>query len=59
MGKRYDGKIIVFNTAFLLNIVAWCLTFIAFGSPYWVVSWPRVHNDIKLVGLWQVNICNI
>ena len=54
MTKRYIGKDIVFNTAFILNIIAWCLTFIAFGSPYWVVSWPRVHNDIKLVGLWQV-----
>ncbi|KAI0207405.1 hypothetical protein LSAT2_007938 [Lamellibrachia satsuma] len=49
-----EGKRIIFNAAFIFNLVAFILLFIAFGSPYWVVSWPRVHNSFKMVGLWEM-----
>lgn len=49
-----EGKRFVFETGLLCNFVAVILTVIAFVSPYWFVSWPRVYSGFKLIGLWEV-----
>jgi len=47
------GKRMVFNAAFGLNIFAFIFNFVAFASPYWFVSWPRVYSPFKRIGLWE------
>ncbi|ELU13586.1 hypothetical protein CAPTEDRAFT_31263, partial [Capitella teleta] len=37
----------------VLNVVGFICLFIAFASPYWVVSWPRVYSGFKRTGLWE------
>lgn len=49
-----EGKRFVYETSMLCNIIALVLTLIAFCSPYWIVSWPRVFSQFKRIGLWEV-----
>lgn len=51
--RRGSGKRLVYNTGFVLNLVSLCLQIIAFVSPYWFQSWPRVHSPFKKIGLWE------
>lgn len=46
------GKQIVYNFAFVVNIVSWLFLVVAFCTPYWVMSWPRVYNPFRAIGLW-------
>lgn len=48
-----EGRRIVLTTALILNFVGLVCLFVAFASPYWVVSWPRVYSGFKKTGLWE------
>ena len=50
---RREGKRFLFEAGFLSNIVAFIFLFIAFCSPYWIISWPRVYSGFKRMGLWE------
>jgi len=41
-------------TALLLHLLALVLLIIAFITPYWVISWPRVYSGFRKIGLWEV-----
>jgi len=49
-----EGKRFVFEVCLLCNITALICLFLAFCTPYWIVSWPRVYNPFKKIGLWEV-----
>jgi hypothetical protein len=51
--RRTQGKRTVYNTGFVLNLFSLILQIIAFASPYWFQSWPRVHSTFKNIGLWE------
>lgn len=51
--KNQPGKNIVLLTGFILAQVALGLLLIAFMTPYWVISWPRVFSEFKRIGLWE------
>lgn len=51
--SRREGKRIIYETAFICHAVATVLLFIVFCTPYWIVSWPRVHSSFKRMGLWE------
>ncbi|XP_074656550.1 uncharacterized protein LOC141909813 [Tubulanus polymorphus] len=42
-----------FVAAFACCFVALVLNIIAFVSPYWYQSWPRVHSRFVRLGLWE------
>ena len=48
-----EGKRIVFLGACALNLAGFVCLLVAFASPYWVVSWPRVYSGFKKTGLWE------
>lgn len=52
--RKGYGKRIVYNVGYVLVIIATILLIVAFCSPYWYISWPRVHSPFKRIGLWQV-----
>ena len=45
-----EGKRFIYETGLLCNIVSVVCVFISFCSPYWIVSWPRVHSGFKRIG---------
>lgn len=51
---RREGKRFIFETGLIANFVSALLTLMAFVSPYWFISWPRVYNGFKMIGLWEV-----
>jgi hypothetical protein len=50
----WEGKRYVLLTAFCLNIFSLVNLIIAFVTPYWFISWPRVYSPFKRIGLWEV-----
>ncbi|KAF6021006.1 pck [Bugula neritina] len=48
MGK---SPTLIIGTIFI--VLATILNFIAFVSPYWLVSDPRANNPFKRIGLWE------
>lgn len=54
MGLRNKtGKDITFLVAFVLSIIGFVCLAVAFVTPYWIVSWPRVFSQFKRLGLWE------
>jgi hypothetical protein len=51
---KTEGRKIVLLTALLLHILALVLLIIAFITPYWVISWPRVYSGFRKIGMWEV-----
>jgi len=51
---RREGKRFLFEISLLANLISLILIFISFVSPYWIISWPRVHSGFKRIGLWEV-----
>ena len=47
------GYRIVLRVAFVVNLLQFVFTFIAFASPSWFQSWPRVYSPFKRIGLWE------
>jgi hypothetical protein len=57
MGKMFrtrPGAERVFFTGLAVSVLGWVCLFIAFASPYWFVTWPRVFNNFRRLGLWEV-----
>jgi len=50
---RLEGQRIVLGTALVLNVIALINLVIAFVTPYWVISWPRVYSPFRKLGLWE------
>jgi len=50
----WEGKRYVLLTALILNLMSLASLFIAFVTPYWYISWPRVYSGFKRIGLWEV-----
>jgi len=51
--SRLEGQRIVLTTAFILNIIGFINLVIAFITPFWVISWPRVFSPFRKLGLWE------
>lgn len=51
--KRQPGKNIVLLTAVVLSLLALLSLIVAFVTPYWVISWPRIFSEFKRIGLWE------
>ena len=51
-----SGKRLVFEIGFLCQIVAFVTLFIAFASPYWIISWPRVHSGFKVNIMFLIHV---
>ena len=45
-----EGKRFIYEVGMLCNFVSAICVFIAFCSPYWIISWPRVHSGFKRIG---------
>jgi hypothetical protein len=52
--KCLEGKRYVLLTALCLNVFSLACLIIAFITPYWYISWPRVYSGFKKIGLWEV-----
>jgi hypothetical protein len=50
----WEGKRYILLTAFILNLLSVACLFIAFVTPYWYISWPRVYSGFRRIGLWEV-----
>ncbi|XP_064652427.1 uncharacterized protein LOC135503068 [Lineus longissimus] len=43
-----------FAVAGLMAICCFIFNIIAFCTPNWLVSWPRIHSGFRRIGLWEV-----
>lgn len=50
----WEGKRYVLLTALVLNVFGLVTLIIAFITPYWYISWPRVYSGFRKIGLWEV-----
>ena len=44
---------IIYNSAFFCEAVAALCILVSYVTPYWLVSWPRLHSGFKKLGLWE------
>lgn len=51
---RGEGKRKIYESTLICHSLATACLFVAYVSPYWIMSWPRVHNTFKKMGLWEV-----
>ena len=52
--KLWQGKRYVLLTALILDICSFVCLVVAFSTPYWYISWPRVYSGFRNIGLWEV-----
>jgi len=50
---RTEGQRLVLLTALLVNAFGLINLIIAFITPYWAISWPRVYSGFRKIGLWE------
>ncbi|PAA70760.1 hypothetical protein BOX15_Mlig014672g1 [Macrostomum lignano] len=50
MSRRFFQKKVV---ATVFSIVSFISVLISFVSPYWLVSWSRIHTPFDKLGLWE------
>lgn len=41
------------KVGFVLVLLAWIFNLICFVTPFWLVSWPRIHTPFNSLGLWE------
>ena len=51
--KLWPGKRYVLLTALILDLLSFISLIIAFSTPYWYISWPRVYSGFRNIGLWE------
>lgn len=54
MMRIWEGKRYVLLSALCLDAFSLICLIIAFITPYWWISWPRVYSGFKRVGLWEI-----
>ena len=51
--QLWQGKRYVLLTALILDILSFVCLVVAFSTPYWYISWPRVYSGFRKIGLWE------
>ena len=51
--KLWPGKRYVLLTALILDLLSFVSLIIAYSTPYWYISWPRVYSGFRNIGLWE------
>lgn len=52
--SRKEGRRWIFETGVILNFLSCINVGLAFATPYWIISWPRVYSPFRRLGLWEV-----
>lgn len=52
--QLWQGKRYVLLTALILDVFSFVNLVVAFSTPYWFISWPRVYSGFRNIGLWEV-----
>ncbi|BFZ21156.1 hypothetical protein BsWGS_24195 [Bradybaena similaris] len=48
------ATVILYRISVVCAVLAACLMFIAFASPFWYKSWTRVFSPFGNIGLWHI-----
>lgn len=51
--QLWQGKRYVLLTALILDALSFASLIVAFSTPYWYISWPRVYSGFRKIGLWE------